>query len=270
MCQHGGVNARRIASPLGVAALTWGAPLNAPTLVADASAAPCPDVEVTFARATNEPPDVGAVGQQFIEALRSQVGGRSIGVYPVNYPAGEDFAPSASAGGSDVHARAVHGRELPRHQAGARRIFVGRHGDRRGHHRPSPDCGFDSPTSSPPTKPITPPHSPCSVIRRTATSARPSTRSARGTAPRPLTCARPVTRCARRAEPWRCLHMTSCFRRCTCPMRTPECPVRQQLSWRAISDRYGLPVRSRCLQPGQQQGRRWPSSSSSWVRRMRP
>ena len=30
-----------------------------------------------------------------------------------------------------------------------------------------------------------------------------------------------------------------------------------------------LPVRSRCLHPGQQQGRRWPSSSSSWVRRMR-
>ena len=33
-------------------------------------------------------------------------------------------------------------------------------------------------------------------------------------------------------------------------------------------DRY-VPVRSRCLHPGQQQGRRWPSSSSSWVRRMR-
>jgi hypothetical protein len=30
-----------------------------------------------------------------------------------------------------------------------------------------------------------------------------------------------------------------------------------------------LPVRSRCLHPGQQQGRRWPSSSSSWARRMR-
>ena len=29
------------------------------------------------------------------------------------------------------------------------------------------------------------------------------------------------------------------------------------------------PVRSRCLHPGQQQGRRWPSSSSSRVRRMR-
>ena len=34
------------------------------------------------------------------------------------------------------------------------------------------------------------------------------------------------------------------------------------------ASRY-LPVRSRCLHPGQQQGRRWPSSSSSWVRRMR-
>lgn len=29
------------------------------------------------------------------------------------------------------------------------------------------------------------------------------------------------------------------------------------------------PVRSRCLHPGQQQGRRWPASSSSWVLRMR-
>ena len=38
--------------------------------------------------------------------------------------------------------------------------------------------------------------------------------------------------------------------------------------WAVCADRY-LPVRSRCLHPGQQQGRRWPSSSSSWVRRMR-
>jgi hypothetical protein len=30
-----------------------------------------------------------------------------------------------------------------------------------------------------------------------------------------------------------------------------------------------LPHPSRCLHPGQQQGRRWPSSSSSWVLRMR-
>jgi hypothetical protein len=30
-----------------------------------------------------------------------------------------------------------------------------------------------------------------------------------------------------------------------------------------------LPVRSRCSHPGQQQGRRWPSSNSSWLRRIR-
>ena len=37
---------------------------------------------------------------------------------------------------------------------------------------------------------------------------------------------------------------------------------------RRAPGRY-LPGRSRCRHPGQQQGRRWPSSSSSWVRRMR-
>ncbi len=99
------MNARRLVCSLGAAVLTISATLlGTPILIAPASAAPCPDVEVTFARATNEPPGVGAVGQQFIDALHSQVGGRSVGVYPVNYPAGEDFAPSASAGGSDIHA----------------------------------------------------------------------------------------------------------------------------------------------------------------------
>jgi cutinase len=78
--------------------------LSAPLFIAPASAAPCPDVEVTFARGTNEPPGVGGVGQAFIDSLHAQVGGRSVGVYPVNYPAGDDFAPSASAGAVDAHA----------------------------------------------------------------------------------------------------------------------------------------------------------------------
>lgn len=73
-------------------------------MLGSASAAPCPDVEVTFARATNEPPGVGGVGQEFIDALRSKVGGRSVGVYPVNYPATEDWAPSSSAGANDASA----------------------------------------------------------------------------------------------------------------------------------------------------------------------
>ena len=73
-------------------------------LVTSASADPCPDVEVTFARGTGEAPGVGGVGQEFIDSLRSQVRGRSVGVYPVNYPASDDIGPSASAGAVDAHA----------------------------------------------------------------------------------------------------------------------------------------------------------------------
>jgi cutinase len=83
---------------------TWATLLSAPIGIAPAAAAPCPDVEVTFARATTEPPGVGGVGQQFVDSLRSQVGGRSLGVYPVNYPASEDFPSSENAGASDASA----------------------------------------------------------------------------------------------------------------------------------------------------------------------
>jgi cutinase len=100
MCQHYRVDARRIAHLLGVAVVTT----SMTVLIAPASAASCPDVGVTFARATTEPPGVGVVGQEFIDALRSQVGGRSVGIYPVNYPASDDFAPSANAGASDASA----------------------------------------------------------------------------------------------------------------------------------------------------------------------
>ena len=94
-----------IARLLGAAVVTTSVALpSASTLIASASADPCPDIEVTFARGTDEPPGVGAVGQEFIDALRSQVRGRSLGVYAVNYPAGDDLAPSASAGANDAHA----------------------------------------------------------------------------------------------------------------------------------------------------------------------
>jgi hypothetical protein len=69
--------------------------------VPTASADPCPDVEVVFARGTTEPPGVGGVGQNFVDTLRSHVGAKSIGVYPVNYPATTDF-PTAVDGISDA------------------------------------------------------------------------------------------------------------------------------------------------------------------------
>jgi cutinase len=56
-----------------------------------ASAQPCPDVDLVFARGTGEPPGVGGVGQAFVDTLRSQIGARSMDVYPVNYVASGDF-----------------------------------------------------------------------------------------------------------------------------------------------------------------------------------
>ncbi len=56
-----------------------------------AAAQPCPDVEVVFARGTGEPPGVGNVGQAFVDSLRWQLMGKSVGVYAVNYPASSDF-----------------------------------------------------------------------------------------------------------------------------------------------------------------------------------
>jgi cutinase len=47
---------------------------------------------VAFARGTGEPPGVGFVGQAFVDAVRAQAGGRTVGVHGVNYPASGDFA----------------------------------------------------------------------------------------------------------------------------------------------------------------------------------
>jgi cutinase len=69
-----------------------------------AAAAPCPDVEIVFARGTTEPPGVGGIGQAFVDSLRSQVGARSVGVYAVNYPASNDFDTSTPAGANDASA----------------------------------------------------------------------------------------------------------------------------------------------------------------------
>ncbi|BBZ16319.1 cutinase family protein [Mycolicibacterium gadium] len=69
-----------------------------------AAAAPCPDVEIVFARGTTEPPGVGGIGQAFVDSLRSRLGERSVGVYAVNYPASRDFGRSTPAGRDDVSA----------------------------------------------------------------------------------------------------------------------------------------------------------------------
>ncbi|SPM42491.1 cutinase Cut1 [Mycobacterium numidiamassiliense] len=70
-------------SALG-AALTADAPF--------ASADPCPDVQVVFARGTGEDPGIGPTGQAFVDQLRSREPGKSVDVYAVNYPASNEWS----------------------------------------------------------------------------------------------------------------------------------------------------------------------------------
>jgi cutinase len=73
------------------------------TLVAapSASAEPCPDVQLVFARGTSEPPGIGRVGQALLDTLTPQLGGRTIAAYGVDYPATYDFLAAAN-GASDA------------------------------------------------------------------------------------------------------------------------------------------------------------------------
>ena len=71
--------------------------------LAPASADDCPDIEVVFARGTSEAPGLGLPGGAFVDALRSKVGGRSVGSYAVVYPADYDFL-AAAAGANDASA----------------------------------------------------------------------------------------------------------------------------------------------------------------------
>ncbi|MGO9043755.1 MAG: cutinase family protein, partial [Mycobacterium sp.] len=80
----------RFLAPAAVAAAGIGGSVVAPA-VPSASAQPCPDVQVVFARGTGEPPGVGPTGQAFVGSLHSRLGARSFDVYPVNYPASDQW-----------------------------------------------------------------------------------------------------------------------------------------------------------------------------------
>jgi cutinase len=82
----------RLFAATGVIASALLSPLIA---IPIASAAPCPDVELVFARGTFEPPGVGGTGEAFVESLRSKLGSKSLDVYPVDYPASLDFQTAA-------------------------------------------------------------------------------------------------------------------------------------------------------------------------------
>lgn len=95
---------RRLARIVGVSVGVAWALLSVPISSPAASADPCSDIEVVYARGTHQEPGLADVGQAFVDSLISQVGGRSVGVYAVNYPANDDYHNSATAGADDASA----------------------------------------------------------------------------------------------------------------------------------------------------------------------
>ena len=98
------MSSRSFARIVGTALVTVWALSTAPVAMPVAFADPCPDAEVVFARGTGEPPGVGGPGQAFIDSLTAQVPGKSVNVYPVNYPATPNYVDSARAGAADAGA----------------------------------------------------------------------------------------------------------------------------------------------------------------------
>lgn len=163
-----------------------------------ASADPCSDVEVVFARGTHQEPGLGNIGQAFVDSLTSQVGGKSVGVYAVNYPANDDYHNSASAGSDDASGH-IQGTVA---NCPKTKLVLG------GYSQGS--TVIDLATQAMPASVADPsPRSPSSASRRVSSPARCGAgsrcpRPTRSTPPRPSACAPPTTRSAPAAETsWR-------------------------------------------------------------------
>ncbi|BBZ39846.1 cutinase family protein [Mycobacterium conspicuum] len=95
---------RSLARTVGAVLLTAWALLSTPIFSPAAAADPCSDVAVVFARGTHQEPGLGNMGQAFVDSLTPQLGGKSVDVYAVNYPANDDYHNSANAGANDASA----------------------------------------------------------------------------------------------------------------------------------------------------------------------
>lgn len=99
---------RQVSALAGIAAVAATAALGTiatPIAIPSASAAPdCPDIEVVFARGTDEPAGIGNVGKAFVDTLRPMVKGSTVDTYAVEYPASWDFM-KAAAGATDMSKR---------------------------------------------------------------------------------------------------------------------------------------------------------------------
>jgi cutinase len=89
------------------------APLAQLAAMPTAHGADCPDVELIFARGTSEPAGIGRVGQALADQLAAQLGGRSLGVYGVKYPATYDFLAAADGATDATNRIAAMSQQCP-------------------------------------------------------------------------------------------------------------------------------------------------------------
>ncbi len=95
------------------ALLTMAAPVALIVSAPTAHGALCPDVELIFARGTSEPVGAGRVGQALAGQLAPQLGGRSLGIYGVNYPATYDFLAAADGAADATNRIAAMSQQCP-------------------------------------------------------------------------------------------------------------------------------------------------------------
>ena len=161
--------------------------------------------QVVFARGTGEDPGVGPTGQEFVDQLRAREAGKSVDVYPVNYPASNEWSTGLD-GITDAGAHVVSmAANCPKtkmvlggySQGAAVMGFVTS--------AQVPD-GVDPATVPKPLSPDVADHVAAVVLfgiaqRSGHERARPASRwsSARSIRPRPSRSALPRTRCARTA-----------------------------------------------------------------------
>ena len=107
--------ARTLIAPALLVALAGGSyapagavPTSTPDLTPDVAAVACSDIDVVFARGTGERPGVGFVGGPFVRALTSELSGRTVSTYAVDYAANTSQT-SAGPGATDMsrHIRQV-------------------------------------------------------------------------------------------------------------------------------------------------------------------
>lgn len=90
-----------------------GPPTSVATPTVAAPSSQCPDIEVIFARGTDDTPGLGTPGTAFVNALRARTGGRTVTAYAVDYPASYDFLAAADGAADATNRVALMSQQCP-------------------------------------------------------------------------------------------------------------------------------------------------------------